>query len=79
MFPKRDKTLPYIVLQYSESYVKSDMIMIDGKAMGRGRTKLAWNVVLRKEYKLLNLTKHITFDSRKWVKRIYAATPIDWE
>ena len=65
------KAIASIVKKKKEK-VKSNKIT-GNENIKRGRPNLTWDVVVRKDVNLLNLTKRIILNRTKWQKRIHVA------
>ena len=54
---------------------KSDLINIDGSARGRGRPKLTWWDIIRKDMISCGLSEEIALNRAEWKNRIHVADP----
>ena len=55
---------------------RGDAITVNGTAIGRGRPKLTWDSLIKRDLKFLNLTSDMAFDRAEWRRRIHVADPI---
>ena len=54
---------------------KSDLVSIDGNTRGRGRAKLTWWDIIKKNMMSCGLTEDIALDRMEWKNRIHVADP----
>ena len=54
---------------------KSDTIHIEGNAKGRGRPKLTWVEIIKKDLVWCGLIDIMTLDRVEWQKMIHVADP----
>ena len=56
--------------------MKSDHLTIHDNARGRGRTKLTWIEIIKKDITSCNLTVNLALDRSEWRKQIHVADPM---
>lgn len=54
---------------------KSDIVQIEGNARGRGRPKLTWVELVKKDMVACDLTEEMTLNRAEWKHRIHVADP----
>lgn len=63
----------YLFFSVAAMIKRSDDIIANGNAGGRGRPKLTWDAVVKKDMNLLSLTDCL--DQAEWRKMIHVAQP----
>ena len=55
---------------------KSDFLTIHGNARGRGRPKLTWIEIIKKDITICNLSVNLALNRIEWRKQIHVADPM---
>ena len=54
---------------------KSDLVSIDGNTRGRGRPKLTWWGIIKKDMMSRGLNEDLSLEKMEWKNRIHVADP----
>ena len=55
---------------------KSDLLTVHGNDRGRGRPKLTWTKIIKKDITIYNLSVNLVLNEAKWRKQIYVIDPM---
>ena len=59
----------------NEAVRKTELLTVEGDTKGRGRPKLTWSGIIRKDMSVCGLNEDIVHDRAEWRKRIHVADP----
>ena len=55
---------------------KSDLLKIHSNAIGRGRPKLTWTEIIKKDITICNLSVDLVLNRAEWRKQIHVVDPM---